>query len=429
MDIFERLAMPFGLVRFGVAPDHQKIKNVVRVFDRLAGDPRVRLFGNVEFGAHVSLEDLRRHYHEVCIATGAQSDRNLGIPGDDLGRSHGATEFVAWYNGHPEYRDREFDLSVERVAIVGVGNVAVDVARILCRTPDELATTDIADHALAALRGSRVRVVYLLGRRGPAQAAFTTPEVKELGDLPGADVETLVDEVTLDPESREDIERDPDRSTLKKVEILQEFATRAPSGKARRLVLRFLVSPTELLGDEHGNVRAMRLVHNALERDRHGTLRPKPTGLSEELPVDMVFRSVGYRGTPVSGLPFDQRRGIVPNDRGRVIDPAAAAPIPGVYVSGWIKRGPTGVIGTNKPDAAETVACMLEDVETGVLPTAPEAGDREAVSRLVRERQPQIVTYEDWRRLDAHESAEGAAAGRPRVKLITLAEVFGVLGR
>src|SRR5512132_1203104 len=256
VDVLDRLPTPYGLVRAGVAPDHQKIKSVTAAFGKVAAHPRFRFFGGVELGKHVTVEDLRRHYHQIFYCTGAQTDRRMGIPGEDLSGSHPATEFVAWYNGHPDYRDCTFDLTQERVAVVGVGNVAVDGVRILCRTPEELAKTDIADYALEALRKSRVKEVYLLGRRGPAQAAFTNPEVKELGELADADVAARPEEVELDPLSRAAVERSQDRATQKKVDILKEYARRQPTGKSRRLTLRFLVSPVELIGDDAGNVAA-----------------------------------------------------------------------------------------------------------------------------------------------------------------------------
>lgn len=428
VDMFERLPMPYGLVRFGVAPDHQKIKSATKSYERVAANPRFRFFGNVAYGDHLRLDDLARYYHAVCFATGAQTDRGMDIPGEDLARSHPATEFVAWYNGHPEFRDREFDLSVERVAVVGVGNVAVDVARILARTPEELEQTDIAEYALEALRDSRIKEITILGRRGPAQAAFTNPEIKELGELAGADFVIPSADVTLDPLSATAVAESDDRALRKKMEILQEAAERSPGGKPRRLTLRFLVSPVELLGDASGRVAGMRIVHNELYRSDDGSLRPRATDRTEELPVEMVFRSVGYRGVPLPGVPFDERRGVVPNQDGRVLDPTTGAPVPGLYVSGWIKRGPTGVIGTNKADAGETVDRILEDVEQGVRahPAAPDSG---AVETLVRERQPAFVSFDDWKRVDEIEVGRGEECGRPRIKFTSAAEVAEVLGR
>jgi ferredoxin--NADP+ reductase len=428
VDLFDRVPTPHGLVRAGVAPDHQKIKSVTAAFDKVAAHPRFRFFGGVEFGRDLMRDDLRRHYHQIVYSTGAQTDRRMGIPGEDLAGSHPATEFVAWYNGHPDYRECRFDLSAERAAVVGVGNVAIDVARILCRTPEELAATDIADHALEALRRSRVREVYLLGRRGPAQAAFTNPEVRELGELADADVSVVPEEVELDPESRAELERNPDRATAKKVEILQSYARRAPAGKSRRLVIRFLVSPVELIGDEAGRVAAMRLVRNRLEASATGALSARPTGVFEEIPVGLVFRSVGYRGVPLPGVPFHESWGVILNDKGRVLDPASKQPITGEYTAGWIKRGPSGVIGTNKPDALETVECMMEDLSAGRVLEPPEPDPR-AAERLIGERQPKHFTYQDWLRLDEIEVGRGRAAGRPRLKFTRVDDMHAALGR
>jgi ferredoxin--NADP+ reductase len=428
VDLYDRLPTPYGLVRFGVAPDHQKIKNVTAAFDKTAAHPGFRFFGNVELGKDVTLEDLRAHYHQIVYTTGAQTDRRMGIPGEDLRGSHPATDFVAWYNGHPDFREHRFDLSQERVAVVGVGNVAVDVVRILCRTADELAVTDIADDALAALRESRVREVYLLGRRGPAQAAFTNPEIRELGELPGADVTARADEVEPDPLSRAELERSGDRGTLKKVEILREYARRVPAGKPRTLTIRFLVSPVALLADESGGIAGVRLVHNELSATAAGTLQARPTDRFEELPAGLVFRSVGYRGVPIPGVPFHDAWGVILNDKGRVLEPESREPRTGEYAAGWIKRGPTGVIGTNKPDAAETVACMVEDAGRGRL-LAPAEPDAAAVLALVRQRQPQWISWADWQRLDALETDRGRATGRPRVKFTRVQEMLAALGR
>ncbi len=422
VDMYERLPTPFGLVRFGVAPDHAKIKSVTRVYDKTAQRPGFRFFGNVEYSTHLTLEDLRRYYHQICLATGAQTDRRMNVPGEDLSRSHTATEFVAWYNGHPDYRDREFDLSVERVAVVGIGNVAVDVARILCRTPEELRKTDIADYALEALGESRVKEVYMLGRRGPAQAAFTNAEVKELGEMEGADFVLLPEETALDPLSQQWLAASGDPAVAKKVELLQGFAAAARRGRPKTLTLRFLVSPVELVGGEAGDVVGMKLVKNELYVSDDGSLRPRATEQIEELPVEMVFRSVGYRGVPLAGIPFHDKWGVVPNAKGRVTA-GDGQPLPGVYVSGWIKRGPSGVIGTNKPDAAETVEAMVEDLGDGAI-LSPGRPDPAAAEAMVRQRQPLAVTYEQWRRLDSQEVERGKGVGRPRVKFTTVEEML-----
>ena len=409
VDLYDRLPTPFGLVRNGVAPDHQKIKSVTAAFDRIAANPRFRFFGHVELGSDVTVDDLKAHYHQILYSTGAQTDRPLGIPGDDLIGSHPATEFVAWYNGHPDYRDCEFDLSQESVAVVGVGNVAVDVARILCRTPEELLKTDIADYALEQLRASRVKEVTILGRRGPAQAAFTAPEAKELGELADCDTFVPADEAELDALSQASLAA-ADRAELRKVEFIQELARRQPSGKSKRLTLRFLVSPVELIGDETGHVKQMRLVRNVLYATDAGSLRPKATDQFETLDAGLVFRSIGYRGVPLPGVPFHDSWGVIPNAGGRVLDADSREPLVGQYTAGWIKRGPTGVIGTNKPDAAETVEAMLTDARAGKL-LSPTNATAAAAEALVRGRQAHVVTYDDWRRLDALELSHGKEQG------------------
>ena len=428
LDMYEMLPMPFGLVRYGVAPDHQKIKSVTKAFESVASRPNFRLLGNVEVGRHITTQELQNYYHQIVFTVGAQSDRRLGIPGEDLIGSHPATHFVAWYNGHPLFRDYQFDLTQECVAIVGVGNVAIDVARILCRTRAELARTDIADYALAALSASKVREVYLLGRRGPAQAAFSNPEIKELGEMEGADPIVLPAEAALDELSAQELLTTPDKTARRKVELLQAYATRVPTGKSRRLNLRFLVSPVELLGNAAGQVAGLRIVRNVLQKNAAGALQPVATDAFETLPAGLVFRSVGYRGIPLAGVPFADRAGVILNSLGRILDPQTQVPVAGHYTAGWIKRGPSGVIGTNKPDAVETVVCMLADREAGVL-LQPAHPQTDAVDALLQERQPQLVTYADWQQLDKKEQILGAASGRPRVKFTSMPEVVAALGR
>ena len=428
VDLFDKLPTPFGLVRGGVAPDHQKIKNVTRVFDRVAEHEGFRFYGNVDYGTHLHLDDLKRHYHQILFTTGAQTDRSLGIPGEDLEGSHSATEFVAWYNGHPEFRDCSFDLSAERVAVIGVGNVAVDVARILSRSRAELETTDIADYALDALGAAAVREIHMLGRRGPAQAAFTNPEIKELGELEEADILVSKDEAELDPVSLEEVERAGDRMVSKKVDIIRSYAERQPEGRPKRLVLRFLVSPVEILGDEQGRVRAIRIVRNELFRDERGKIRPRPTGEVEEIPVELVFRSVGYTGVALPDVSFDHDWGVILNEKGRVLDGEARTPVPGLYAAGWIKRGASGVIGTNKPDAAETVDCMLQDVASDLI-LEPGSPDPAAAENFIASRQPQYFSYADWQRLDELETCSGEECGRPRVKFTSVEQMLDALGK
>lgn len=424
VDLYDRLPTPYGLVRGGVAPDHPKIKSVTKVYDKTAADPRFRFYGNVEFGRDVTRADLAQLYHAIIYATGAQTDKRMGIPGEDLPGSHPATEFVAWYNAHPDFCDRTFDLSQEAVAVVGMGNVAMDVIRILARTPEELAQTDIADYALEALRHSRVKRIYMLGRRGPAQAAFTNPEIKELGELADAEVIVPPAELELDPLSQSFLASGADKSTVKNVEILQAYAAQPPPGKARQIITRFLVSPVEIIGTDR--VEAVRIVKNELVPSDDGSLRPRPTNETEVIPVGLVFRSVGYNGVALPGVPFDAKKGVIPNDRGRVLTESGGQPVMGDYVVGWIKRGPSGIIGTNKPDSVETVEMLLEDQRAGKL-LNPAVPGREAVEKLLAERQPDVVTYTDWQALDQLECQRGAEQGRPRLKFSRVAEMLAAI--
>jgi ferredoxin--NADP+ reductase len=426
IDLFDRLPTPYGLVRGGVAPDHQKIKSVTKIYEKIALHPRLRFYGGVEFGTHLPRSLCRRLYHQIVYTTGAQTDRQMGIPGEDLHGSHPATAFVAWYNGHPDFRDLTFDFSHPSAAVVGVGNVAVDIARILCRTTDELAKTDIADYALEALSHSNIKNVYMLGRRGPAQAAFTNPELRELGELAGADVWVPPAEAALDDLSQAALDASQDRATARKVAMISDYSTRKGSDKPRKLVLRFLVSPRELYGDEADRVTGMHIVRNELYATDDGALRPRATDVFEDLAVGLVFRSVGYQGVPLPDVPFDTRRYTIPNEKGRVLNPETSQPVIGEYVSGWIKRGPSGVIGTNKPDALETVRCMLEDLQSGSV-LAPDTPSPEAAAQQIREQQPLYVSFEDWLRLDAIEMKQGKIAGRPRVKFTRVEEMLSAL--
>jgi ferredoxin/flavodoxin---NADP+ reductase len=426
VDMYDRLPTPFGLVRGGVAPDHLKIKTVTKVFDAIAARPGFRFFGQVEFGVDVKLAELREHYHQILFATGAQTDRRLGIPGEDLRGSHPATEFVAWYNGQPDFCQHHFNLQVERAAVIGIGNVALDVARLLCLSRAELLASDAADYAVDALANSRIKEVYLPGRRGPAQAAFTNPEIKEMGELQDADILTRADEIQLDELSAASIAGD--RVALKKVEILQGYAVERPLTKPKRLNLRFLVSPVELIGDANGNVRKMRLVRNTLVAGDTGSLIAAPTDQFEEIEVGLVLRSVGYRGVPLPDVPFNDRWGVILNRAGRVLDPDTLQPRVGEYTAGWIKRGPSGVVGTNKPDAAETVTCMLEDLRAGKI-LQPGNADAASIERLVRQRQPDTFSYADWKRLDKLELEKGRAIGRPRLKFTSVEDMKRALGK
>lgn len=413
VDLYDRLPTPWGLVRFGVAPDHPKIKSVTRVFERTAQKPGFRFHGNVEVGRDVSHDELAAAYNAVLYAVGTPGDRRLGIEGEDLPGSESATEFVAWYNGHPDYSEMNFDLSCQRAVVVGNGNVALDVARMLALSVDELAVTDIADHAIECLRHSRVEEIVVLGRRGPAQAAFTNPELRELAELELADVVVDPAEVELDPVSAAELET-ADGTVKRNVETLNLYAGMTPSGKPRRVVLRFLVSPVAIEGD--GRVESITVERNELLPDETGALRARPTGIRERIETGLVLRSIGYVGKPLPGVPFDGGRNTVLNEGGRVLDPDTRQPIAGVYAAGWIKRGPSGVIGTNKKCAQETTELLLADHQAGVLPPATTSPD-ELLARL-RAQGVDVIDYSGWEAIDAHERALGEPHGRPRVKLV-----------
>ncbi|MBA3327835.1 MAG: FAD-dependent oxidoreductase [Solirubrobacterales bacterium] len=418
VDLYDALPTPYGLVRAGVAPDHPKIKTVTRTYDKTAAHEDFRFFGRVKLGEDVSREDLLARYHAIVYAVGTRLDNRLGIPGEDLPGSHAATEFVAWYNGHPDYADREFDLSCERAVVIGNGNVAIDVARMLALDPDELAVTDTADHAIDALSRAQVKEVVMLGRRGPAQAAFTNPELRELKDLQRAHVVVDPGDVELDEHSSAWLDGDEAHTTARRnVEILREFCDRDPGDHVHRIVMRFLRSPVEILGEER--VKGVRVAVNQLQPGDDGRLRAVITGETEVIECGLVLRSIGYRGEPIDGVPFDERSGLIPNAGGRVTGDDGE-PLPGEYAVGWIKRGPSGVIGTNKKDAADTVARILEDRDAGALNDPAEDGDAEA---WLREHVPQLVTWEGWERIDAHERRLGEPLGRPRVKIVDLEEM------
>jgi ferredoxin--NADP+ reductase len=415
VDLVDRLPTPWGLVRLGVAPDHPNIKAVSRAFEKIAREEGFRFFGNVEIGKDVTHDELLARYHAVVYALGAQTDRRLGIPGEDLPGSWPATAFVAWYNGHPDFQDLEFDLSHERAVVIGNGNVALDVARMLALTPEELAPTDTTDPAIDAINVAGVEEILVVGRRGPVQAAWTPVEVGELGELAGADV--IVDPADLELDEASAAELDAAPPTVKRnVEHLRAYAARPPEGKRRAIRLRFLASPVAILGD--GKVEAIELVRNVLVDGR-----AVATDEREIVECGIVFRSVGYRGVPLTGVPFDESTGTVPNDRGRVLRDDGA-PLQGVYAAGWIKRGPSGVIGTNKKDATETVQLLLEDARAGRLPEPP-AG---ALDELLVERGLPHVLYEGWEAIDERERGLGEPLGRPRVKLCTWDELLEAAG-
>ncbi len=415
VDLFERLPTPWGLVRLGVAPDHPKIKSVSRAFEKIAARPGFRFFGNVDVGRDVSHEELVNLYDGVVYAFGAQTDRRMGIPGEDLPGSWPATAFVAWYNGHPDFQDLSFDLSGERAVVVGNGNVAVDVARMLALTAEEIGPTDTTDAAIDAILGSGIREILVLGRRGPVQAAFTNPELVELTELAGADLVVEAADLWLDAASEAALAEDA--MAQRNLAVLREVAEARPSGKPKAVHLRFLCSPVAILGD--GKVEAVEIVRNRLEADADGRVRAVPTDERETIPCRIVLRSVGYLGVGIPDVPFDERRGVIPNDDGRTLDTAGER-VPGVYCAGWIKRGPSGVIGTNKKDATETVELLLADAAAGKLAH----DDLRDVADVLAQRGVTVVDYPGWEAIDAAERSRGEAAARPRVKLCSWDELL-----
>jgi ferredoxin--NADP+ reductase len=415
VDLYDMLPTPFGLVRAGVAPDHPKIKSVTRVYDMTAAKEGFRFFGGVRLGSDVRREELLERYHAVVYAVGTPLDNRLGIAGEDRPGSVAATDFVAWYNGHPHFADLEPPLHVRRAVVIGNGNVALDVARMLVLGPDVLASTDTADHAIAGFRAASVREVIVIGRRGPAQAAFTNPELRELGELAQADV--IVDPADLEGDPPENLSP----TQLRNLEILRGYASRALEGKSHRIELRFLHSPVELVGDERdGQVKGIRMVRNEVVNGS-----AVPTGEEQFLECGLVVRAIGYRGHPLLGVPFDEERGLIRNEGGRVIGDYGE-PLPGEYVVGWIKRGSSGVIGSNKKDAQETTTKIFEDAEAGRLNTPSDTTDAEV---WLGTRLPSLVTWERWQRIDAYETATGEAQGRPRVKLVQVPALLAAARR
>jgi ferredoxin/flavodoxin---NADP+ reductase len=420
VDMYDKLPTPFGLVRAGVAPDHPKIKSVTRVYEKTAARDTFRFFGGVEIGPDITPAELAEHYHAVIYAYGTATDRQLGIPGEGLPGVHAATEFVAWYNAHPDFADHHFDLSHERAIVVGNGNVAADLARMLALTREELEETDTADYAIEALAESGVREIVVLGRRGPAQAAFTNPEVRELGEMGDADVIVDPADCDLDEVSQAFLDSDDaDPTNRRNVEIFTGFSTREPEGKSRRIVLRFMCSPIEIQGD--GKVERIVLGRNELYRDDSGAVRARDTGDRESLECGLVFRSIGYAGIGLEGIPFDSKRATIANEGGRVVDPESGAQVPGLYAVGWIKRGPSGVIGTNKKDAQETIDNLFADVDAGKVPDKEKTADE--MDALVDARDPRHVTWEGWQIIDQAEQERGEPHGRPRIKFSRIDEM------
>ncbi|MEB3048986.1 FAD-dependent oxidoreductase [Mycolicibacter sp. MYC123] len=417
VDMLEMLPTPWGLVRSGVAPDHPKIKSISSQFEKTAADPRFRFFGNITVGEHVTPAELAERYDAVVYAVGAQSDRHLGIPGEELPGSVAAVDFVGWYNGHPHFADHAPDLSVKRAVVIGNGNVALDVARILITQPDELRRTDIADHALERLGPRDIEEVVIIGRRGPLQATFTSPELRELGELAGLDdVDVVIEAAEFAGITDEDVETAA-KHPKQNVKVLRTYVGRELHPGHRRIVFRFATSPIEIRGD--GRVQEIVLGHNELVTDDEGRVSARDTGEREVLAAQLVVRSVGYRGVPTPGLPFDERNATIPHTDGRIDG------TDNQYVVGWIKRGPSGVIGSNKSDSQATIDTLAADLAARDLPDV--GSDYEAqLQAWLLSRQPELITDEHWQRIDDHERSAGEPHGRPRVKLASVAEMLRI---
>ncbi|MEE2787619.1 MAG: FAD-dependent oxidoreductase [Myxococcota bacterium] len=422
VDLFDRLPTPFGLVRGGVAPDHQKIKNVVRVYESIAEDERTRFFGNVTLGVDITIDELSARYDAVILATGNEADRRLGLDGEDLKGVHSATEFVGWYNGHPDFQDRQFDLkNTQRVVIVGNGNVAMDVARVLVRSVESLRETDITEQAIQALSESRVQDIVLLGRRGPAQAAFSPKEIRELSEVDGCSLRVSKDHVNLSDEMQAWLEEHGSRDAHKNFEFLTQIAMSDQTAEHHRTVRCIFRSSPSAFAGQAGSLTGVVAEENELYLDERGHPRPRGTGRTQHIEAQLVFKAIGYRGTPIPGVPFHEAWGIVPNDQGRVLTAPDGTLVERMYVVGWAKRGPTGLIGTNNADSKATVMLLLEDWAAGCL-SAPKY--TEDVAELLARRSVKVVRWSDWKRLDALEIENGLPLGKVREKFTRIDEML-----
>lgn len=421
VDMFERLPVPYGLVRSGVAPDHPKLKQAIQVYANVAETPGFRFFGHVTIGKDIPVNVLQSIYDATIYTCGAESDRRLGINGEDLAGSHTATEFVGWYNGHPDYREKSFDLSHETAVIFGQGNVAADVSRILAKTYNELKNTDIAEHALDVLATSKIRNIHVIGRRGPAQAKFTSKELKEFGELENCIATVDAGELVLNPASDAELADKTNAGSKKVFELFSEFSLHSANAAGKRQVhFSFLKSPIEFIGKQR--VEKIRLELNRLTGEPFNQTA-QGTGTMIELEAGIVFRSIGYKGKPISGLPFDEKRGIIPNQEGRIVDGDSV--VPRQYVAGWIKRGPTGIIGTNRADSVATVQALLSDLENSRTEGYATA-DTDPLD-LLTTAGTRIVNFQDWKKVDQLEIARGIPANKPREKFTRVEDILQLL--
>ena len=421
IDLIERLPAPYGLVRSGVAPDHPKLKQAIKVYDKIANEnPQLNYIGNVTVGKDITVDELRNSHHALIFTCGAETDRRLGIPGEDLQGSYTATEFVAWYNGHPDYRDRHFDLSHETAVIIGQGNVAADVSRILSKTVDELKETDISQHALDTLADSKIKNVYVIGRRGPAQAKFTSKELKEFGELSDSDPIVDPNELALNEASETELAEKTNAGSKKIYDLFTNYSQREPTGKSRKCYFQFLRSPVELQGD--GHLERLIIERNQLSGE---AFKQSARGNGElyELETGILFRSIGYRGIEMPGVPFHESWGVFPNQDGRITDNDVT--VPQMYTAGWIKRGPSGIIGTNRACAVSTVNALIEDVPN--LNSTESKSGREKVYSILDSRNVKYINYQQWKIIDQVEIDRGEAKGKPREKITSVEEMLSLI--
>jgi len=428
VDLFDRLPTPYGLVRGGVAPDHQKIKSVTRVFERSAAHPAVRFYGNVELGNQITVEDLAGHYDRIVYALGNESDRRMGIPGESLTGCTPASVLVGWYNAHPDYVDAQFDWSSRRIVVIGNGNVAIDVARILAKTAESLRETDIAQHALEELHSCNVEQITVVGRRGPFQSSFTPAELAEVAALDNVDLVVDPTELTLDPASNEELTGlSATAAARRNLEFFRAAAASPPAGRARRVRFRFCLSAVEVIGDERGRVSGVRFERNELERDGE-SIRPRGSGRFEVVDADWVFVSIGYHGRRLPGVPFDEARGTIANVDGRVVNPETGEVVPDQYVVGWAKSGPRGLIGNHKAASTAVVELILDDLRRNA-PTRRPPRRAGSFAEILERRGIGYVSFDDWKRIDDAEVERGRDRGSPRVKFSRVPEMLDLLER
>ncbi len=422
VDILERLPSPFGLVRSGVAPDHQKLKQAIKLYEKIAESPEFNLIANVTVGTDISVKELCDAYHAVIFTCGAESDRKLGVPGEDLEGSYTATEFVGWYNGHPDYRDREFDLSHDVAVIIGQGNVAADVSRILSKTINELRHTDIAQHALDTLAESKIKEIHVIGRRGPAQAKFTPKELREFGELADCEPVVLEQDLILNTESEQELLEKSNIGSKKIYDLFCEFSKRQlDSEKSKKCFFSFLMSPKELIGNT--KLEKIILEKNKLSGEPFKQ-SARGTGETIELDTGILFRSIGYRGVPIEGIPFNESWGTIPNDKGRVTDSNNNV-VDQLYTAGWIKRGPSGIIGTNRACSVETVECLIQDIKK--LNSSTNKLGAKAIYSILDNKAIRHISFDDWKKIDASEIELGEAKGKPREKYTSIGEMLSVI--